>query len=304
MANPTPLKPTGASRLRQLLKDPNHTVVAPGVYDGLTARIALAHDFECLYMTGAGTNMSKLGTADLGIATMNDMVQHASMIASLDPSVPVIADADTGYGGPIMVARTVRAYALAGLAGLHIEDQVQEKRCGHLSGKQVVPREVYYSRLRAAVKARDECGSEMLIIARTDARADSGFDEAVERLKGAVECGVDALFLEALQSREEAERAVKIFQGTPMLLNMVPGGKTPQMGVREAKECGFRIYINPTLSLETVVRPLERAMKLLKEEGRDECEPIGPNALFRICGLDDAVAFDQSVGGVAFGGQK
>lgn len=245
--------------------------------------------------------MSKLGTADLGIATMNDMIQNASMIASLNPSIPVIADADTGYGGPIMVARTVRSYALAGIAGLHIEDQVQEKRCGHLSGKQLVDRETYYSRLRAAVKARDECGSDMLIIARTDARADSGFDEAVERLQGAVACGVDAVFLEALQSREECEKTVKIFEGTPVLLNMVPGGKTPQITVSEAREWGFRIYINPTLTLEAVVRPLERALKLLKEEGRDECEPIGPNALFRICGLDDAMAFDESVGGKAFG---
>lgn len=246
--------------------------------------------------------MSKLGTADLGIATMNDMVQNASMIASLDPSVPVIADADTGYGGPIMVARTVRAYALAGVAGLHIEDQVQEKRCGHLQGKQLVEREVFYSRLRAAVKARNEVGSEMLVIARTDARAGEGFDEAVERLRGAVACGVDALFLEALQSREEAEKAVRIFEGVPMLLNMVPGGKTPQVTVKEAREWGFRLYINPTLTLEAVVRPLERALKLLKEQGTDECEPIGPRALFEICGLNEFMAFDESVGGKAFGG--
>lgn len=200
-----------------------------------------------------------------------------------------------------MVARTVRAYALAGVAALHIEDQVQEKRCGHLTGKQIVTREVYYSRLRAAVKARDECGSQMLILARTDARADSGFDEAVARLQGAVECGVDGLFLEALQSREEAERAVKIFEGTPLLLNMVPGGKTPKATTKEAREMGFRIFINPTLAMEAVVRPLERAFKLLKEEGTDECEPLGPPALFKICGLDDAMAFDESVGGQAFG---
>ncbi|KAF1347587.1 Pyruvate/Phosphoenolpyruvate kinase-like domain-containing protein [Delphinella strobiligena] len=288
MASQTPTKPTGAAKLRELLKDPKHIVVAPGVYDGLTARLVLAQDFECLYMTGAGTNMSKLGTADLGIATMNDMIQNASMIVSLSPSTPVIADADTGYGGPIMVARTVRSYALAGIAALHIEGQVQEKRCGHLSGKQLVDRSTYYSRLRAAVKARDDCGSDMLIIARTDARADAGFDEAVERLKGAVACGVDAVFLEALQSREECEETVRIFEGVPVLLNM-------------ARECGFRIFINPTLTLETVVRPLERALRLFREEGRDECEPIGPNALFRICGLDDAMAFDESVGGKASG---
>lgn len=200
-----------------------------------------------------------------------------------------------------MVARTVRQYALAGVAALHIEDQVQEKRCGHLVGKQCVSREVYYARLRAAVKTRDEMGSQMMIIARTDARADMGFEEAVERLKGAVECGVDALFLEALQSKEECEKAVKIFAPTPVLLNMVPGGKTPQMGVKQAKEIGFKLYINPTLGLEAVVRPLEKAYKMLVEQGTDECEPIGPKALFEICGLNEAMAFDESVGGAAFG---
>ncbi|GAB7351762.1 hypothetical protein MBLNU459_g2339t3 [Dothideomycetes sp. NU459] len=247
--------------------------------------------------------MSRLGTADLGIATMNDMHANASMIAALSPSTPVIADADTGYGGPIMVARTVQAYARAGVAGLHIEDQVQEKRCGHLTGKQCVERDVFYARLRAAVKARDEMGSEMVVIARTDTRADKGFDEAVERLKGAVECGVDAVFLEAMQSREECEEAVRIFSPTPVLLNMVPGGKTPQMTVAEAKSVGFRIMINPTLCLEAVVRPLEKALKLFKEQGTDECEPIGPAKLFEICGLKGYMEFDESVGGKAFGGK-
>ena len=174
-----PQPPTAAARLRALLSEPTHMIVAPGVYDGLTARLALAQGFECLYMTGAGTTMSRLGQADLGIATQSDMASNAAMIASLDPSIPVIADADTGYGGPIMVARTVQTYARAGVAGLHIEDQVQEKRCGHLAGKQLVDRDVFYSRLRAAVKARDEMGSEMLIIARTDARAGAGWDEAL-----------------------------------------------------------------------------------------------------------------------------
>lgn len=295
---------SAASRLRELLSDPAHMVVAPGVYDGLTARLALAQGFECLYMTGAGTNMSRLGMADLGIATMNDMHANAAMISSLDPSIPVIADADTGYGGPIMVARTVQAYARAGVAGLHLEDQVAEKRCGHLTGKQLVSREVFYSRLRAAVKARDAMGSDMLIIARTDARADSGFHEAVDRLKGAVECGVDALFLEAMQSREECVEAVKIFQGTPMLLNMVGAGKTPQMTVSKARETGFRIMILPTLSLEAVVPALQQAYKTLYEHGVEGGDPIGPNKSFEICGLREAMAFDESVGGQAFGSKS
>lgn len=248
--------------------------------------------------------MSRLGMADLGIATFNDMVTNAGMIASINPSVPLIADADTGYGGPIMVARTVQGYARAGVAGLHIEDQVQEKRCGHLAGKQLVEREVFYARIRAAKKAREEIGSEMLIIARTDARAGAGFEEAVERLRGAREAGADALFLEAMQSEEEVRKAVKIFEGTPMLLNMVGGGKTPQMSVKEAKEAGFRIMIWPTLLVEAVISPLKNALRILREEGtHDSCEPIGPRALFEVCGLNELMAFDESVGGKAFGGQ-
>lgn len=292
---------SAGSRLRELLSDPSHLVVAPGVYDGLTTRIALAQGFECLYMTGAGTNMSRLGMADLGLATMNDMHTNAAMIASINPSVPVIADADTGYGGPIMVARTVQAYARAGVAGLHLEDQVAEKRCGHLTGKQLVSQDIFYSRLRAAVKARDEMGSDMLIIARTDARADSGFQEAVDRLKGALECGVDALFLEAMQTRDECVEAVKMFQGTPILLNMVGAGKTPQMTVEEARAAGFRIMILPTLALEAVVPALRQAYKNLYEHGEESGNPIGPNALFEICGLREAMSFDESVGGQAFG---
>ena len=146
--------------------------------------------------------MSRLGMADLGLTTFTDMHANAAMIASIDLSVPVIADADTGYGGPINVANTVRAYARSGVAGMHIEDQVQEKRCGHLSGKLLVSREVYYNRLRAACKARDESGSGIVIIARSDAAAgkdvdgNGGFDEAVARLTKAAEIGVDALFFE------------------------------------------------------------------------------------------------------------
>lgn len=239
--------------------------------------------------------------ADLGIATFNDMHTNAAMIASLNTSIPVIADADTGYGGPIMVARTVQAYSRAGVAALHIEDQIQEKRCGHLTGKQLVDPQVYYSRLRAAVKARDEMGSEMLIIARTDARADQGLDEAIKRLRGAVDCGVDALFLEAMQSRQECIEAVKTFQGTPMLLNMVGNGKTPQMTVDEAREAGFRIMIWPTLTLEAVVPALQDALKTLKDQGIEKGDPIGPNKLFEICGLKESMEFDASVGGKTFG---
>jgi 2-methylisocitrate lyase-like PEP mutase family enzyme len=182
--SPTDLTPslaplTGAATLRRLLFNTSHTVFAPGVYDGLTARLALSTGHEALYMTGAGTSLSRLGLADLGLTTQTVMLSTLASICALSPATPVIADADTGYGGPVQVARTVAMYARAGCAALHIEDQVEQKRCGHLLGKELVERDVWWGKLRAAVKARDSVhpgGKEvarkegMMIFARTDAR--------------------------------------------------------------------------------------------------------------------------------------
>ncbi|KAF7189016.1 Carboxyvinyl-carboxyphosphonate phosphorylmutase [Pseudocercospora fuligena] len=296
------------ARLRQMLSDPSKTVIAPGVYDGITARLALSAGFECLYMTGAGTSMSRLGMADLGLATFTDMHQNASMIASIDPSVPVIADADTGYGGPINIRKTVQSYARSGVAGLHIEDQVQEKRCGHLSGKLLVSREVYYNRLRAACKARDDGRNDIVIIARTDARAGAdtegkgGFEEAIERLTQAAEIGVDVLFFEAIQDLEEAKQVIaRLPKNVPVLLNMVQGGRTPQVSNDEAGKMGFRIVIWPCLGMEAVVPAYTKSLEALKKTGQPPLDQkMGPAALFETCGLKELMAFDESVGGKAY----
>lgn len=251
--------------------------------------------------------MSRLGMADLGLTTFNDMVQNAGMIASINPSVPLIADADTGYGGPINIAKTVTSYARAGVAACHIEDQVQEKRCGHLSGKLLVSREVYYNRLRAACKARDESRDDILIIARTDARAgkdtegNGGFGEAIERLKMAAEIGVDGLFFEAIQDLDEAKKIISLLPKIPVLLNMVQNGRTPQVSNEEANKMGFRIVIWPTMGLEAVVPAFRKALATMKETGQPPAEHhIGPAGLFETCGLKDLMAFDESVGGKAY----
>jgi len=293
---------TGAKRLRELLKDPKKIVVCPGVFDGLTARVALSKGFDALYMTGAGTSISKLGWADLGMATLNDMQSNAEMIASLNPSVPLIADADTGYGGPIMVSRTVTQYARAGVAALHIEDQVQEKRCGHLLGKEIVDRDIYYSRLRAAVHARDQLQSDMMIIARTDSRQSYGFDEAIERLKEAVKIGVDIVFFEALQSKEEAKKVCQIMGDVPVLLNMVPGGATPDMTVEEAKELGFRIVIFPGICLAAIVGAVQKELDVLQTEGTTSKSQSagGVKQLFNLAGLQDCIDIDKRAGGKAY----
>ncbi|KIX06229.1 uncharacterized protein Z518_04204 [Rhinocladiella mackenziei CBS 650.93] len=292
----------GAKRLRELLKDPSNVIVCPGVFDGLTARLALAAGFDALYMTGAGTSMSRLGWADLGMATLNDMQSNAEMIASLNPTVPLIADADTGYGGPIMVTRTVTQYARAGVAALHIEDQVQEKRCGHLLGKQIVDREVYYSRLRAAVMARDQLQSDIVLIARTDARQTYGFNEAIERLQEAVRIGIDVVFLEALQSKEEMERVCQIMGDTPVLLNNVPGGVTPELSVDEARKLGFRVIIYPGLCIGPVINGVTKELKMLQNTGK--ASPVDATAnvkqAFNLCGLQECIEIDRMAGGSAY----
>ena len=298
---------TGARRLRAMLADPTHTVACPGIYDGLTARLALSTGHDCLYMTGAGTSLSRLGFADLGLATQDTMVANVSAICALSPATPVIADADTGYGGPLQVSRTVAAYARAGCAALHLEDQVEQKRCGHLLGKELVGREVWYGKLRAAVRARDGVGSEMMIFARTDARQGLGFEEAVERCRGAVGCGVDGLFFEAMQSRDEAARviaAVKEMEresgrSIPVLLNVVPGGVTPDMSVDEARALGFRVVIFPLVCIDAVIDEAGKRLARLKETGQSGGGP-GVKRAFNLCALQECMEIDRLAGGQAY----
>ena len=244
--------------------------------------------------------MSRLGWADLGLATQSDMVAHADMIANLCPTVPLIADADTGYGGPNMVARTVAKYARAGVAALHLEDQVQEKRCGHLLGKEIVPREVYFSRIRAAVNARNDLGLDILIIARTDSRQSYGTEEAYERLKGSVEIGADIAFPEAMNSKEEAAEMVRRLGRTPCLLNLVPSGVTPEITVEEAQEIGFRVMIFPAAAFEGAMAGVRSALSQVKTEGRQPLTTTGVKEGFELCGLQECIELDRRAGGKAY----
>ncbi|KAF1849491.1 Phosphoenolpyruvate/pyruvate domain-containing protein [Cucurbitaria berberidis CBS 394.84] len=249
--------------------------------------------------------MSRLGMADMGIATLNDMLANASMIANIDPSVPLIADADTGYGGPIMVGRTVSQYIRAGVAGLHLEDQVVNKRCGHLPGKQLVDVQEFASRIRAAKLARDQSGGDVVIIARTDALQGNGYEEAIARLRAAIAEGADVAFLEGVHSREEAERSCRDLAPTPCLFNNVPGGLSPNLGVQACREVGFKIAIFPCVALEMVYPAVRRAMQQLKELGNVESfeadgRRYGPKELFQVCGLDEMVDFDVQAGGTSY----
>ena len=294
---------SSATKLRHLLSQPSGFVLAPGVYDGFSARIALSVGFDVLYLTGAGTSASLLGHADLGLLSLAQMSTHASNLASLSPSTPVIADADTGYGGPIMVARTVQQYASAGVAALHLEDQVQTKRCGHLLGKQLVDAPTFLTRIRAAVQARHRLRSDLVIIARTDALQSLGYDEALARLRAARDCGADAAFLEGLTSKAQAARFVTDMRPTPCLLNMVEHGATPTISADEARDLGFRIMIVPFAALAPAYTAIREGMERLKGTGvLGAPKEVTPAAIFRVCGLEESLRVDAEAGGEAFGG--
>lgn len=253
--------------------------------------------------TGAGTAASVHGQADLGICTLNDMRANAEMLANLSPEVPVIADADTGYGGPIMVARTTEQYARSGVAGFHIEDQVQTKRCGHLAGKILVDQDTYVTRIRAAVQARKRIGSDIVVIARTDALQVHGYEESLARLRAARDAGADVGFLEGITSREQAKQAIADLAGWPLLLNMVEHGATPSITAAEAKELGFRVVIYPFAAVGPAVKAMKEGMEKLKRDGIPGLDKeMTPQMLFRVCGLDASVRLDAEAGGASFEG--
>ncbi|KAI1854635.1 hypothetical protein JX265_007496 [Neoarthrinium moseri] len=297
----------GAAKLRQWLSDPDKIVVAPGVHDGLTARMALSVGFDALYMTGAGTAVSRLGQPDLGLTSVDDMATNAGMIAGLDRDVPVIADADTGFGGPLMVARTTEKYILQGVAGFHLEDQITTKRCGHLLGKELVDVNTYTARIKAAAHARERMGQDIVIIARTDALQSLGYDEAILRLKAAVAAGADVAFLEGMDSKEQMSKVVKELAPTPCFLNMVGGGVTPLINSKEAKELGFKIVIWPMVGMTSVYLATREFCRELKETGeikdrhdKDGKIDGGVRDVFEVCGLSKCSEFDKEMGGSSF----
>jgi len=220
-------------------------LVVPGAYDGVSARLVQAAGFPAVYMTGYGTAASRLGLPDLGFAGLGEMADHARNLAAV-LEVPLIADADTGYGNALSVRRTVQAYEAAGVAALHIEDQVAPKRCGHLSGHQIVPRGGFAGKIRAAVEARTD--PDFLVIARTDAISAVGLDEALRRGELAAKAGADVLFIEAPRTEAQVEQVARAFD-TPLLYNYAPGGRSPLLPFARLRELGFAIILLPVDTL-------------------------------------------------------
>jgi len=266
------------ARLRELLSA-GAPLVAPGAYDALSARLVEQAGFDAVYMTGFGTTASLIGRPDVGLLSGAEMVDNARRIVSA-VDVPVIADADTGYGNAINVVRTVQLYEQAGVAGVQLEDQVMPKKCGHMSGKLLIGADEMAGKLRAAVEARRD--PDLLIIARTDAVAVTGVDDAIARARTFADAGADLLFVEAPTSEEDIARVAKELRGVaPLVFNWAEGGRTPPLSLERIGELGFSLVIYPIGTLLAATAGMRALLATLKAEGTP------------VSALPDLPAFDE-----------
>lgn len=270
---------TAPARLRTLLSEPG-MVRAPGVYDGLGAHLVRRAGFEAVYLTGAGVAASGFGLPDIGLVTATEMTDRAALVVEAS-GLPVVADADTGYGNPMHVVRTVRAYERAGVAAVQLEDQDFPKRCGHLADKSVIGTDDFVRKLAAALDART---NDTLVIARTDARGPLGLDEAIARGRRYAAEGADMVFVEAPQSEGEVERIAAGIDA-PLVFNVVPSGRTPEIPDARLEELGFRMAIYPGALLQPVSTAMAEA--LVDLGGEDPHLAAGPLGIFRAVGFDD-----------------
>ncbi len=258
---------SGPARLRELLREAletNKPLVLPGCYDALGARLIGQAGFDGVYMTGFGTTAGLLGRPDVGLLGLAEMVDNARRIVSAI-DIPLLADADTGYGNQINVIRTVQEYERAGVAGIHIEDQVLPKKCGHMENKQVIAADEMVGKIRAAVEARYD--PDFVLVTRTDARSPHGLDEAISRAHRFLEAGADVLFVEALSGVDEIEKVAAEFAGVPMLFNWAEGGKTPPLTYDHIAELGFSVIIAPIGTLLSATRAMQAFLDRLRQDG-------------------------------------
>lgn len=255
------------------------TVIAPGAYDALSAKIAAKAGAKCVYMSGFGVAGSLLGVPDIGLVSASEMIERVRALAAACAPVPLIADGDNGYGGPLNVERLVRAYEQAGAAAIQLEDQVIPKRCGHMDGKEIVDRAEAAMKIKAAAGARND--KDFVIIARTDAISVSGLDEALHRGDAFLKAGADILFIEAPRSEADLRAIAERFRGVPLLANMVEGGKTPVLDVKALAQMGYRLILYPISALLAVTRLLEKAYAAVGHDGLDRvsfadyCNTVG-----------------------------
>lgn len=253
-----------STALRALLKRPG-LIIAPGVYDALSARICEMVGFEAVSHSGYGTAAATLGRPDIGLLDMTEMARQVGSVANA-VQIPVLGDADTGFGNAVNAYRTVQEYIRAGAAGLFIEDQVSPKRCGHMRGKQVISTQEMLGKLKAAMDARDERDPDFVIMCRTDAIAVNGFEDALDRAKAAVDLGVDMIFVEAMETREQIERVGREIR-VPLMLNFVEGGRTPLISYEDAEELGFKYVVPALTALMAAAKGMYDVMRRVREEG-------------------------------------
>lgn len=267
-------------------------IVAPGCYDAFSAKLVEEAGFEALYMTGYGTSATMIGQPDVGLLTMSEMVTRAGQIVSA-VHIPVIADADTGYGNPINVIRTVREYIKAGVAAIQLEDQVIPKRCGHTRGKQLIPKEEMVKKIEAAVDVRGDSG--LVLIARTDANAVNGFEDAITRCQAYIRAGADIIFVEAPRSIEEMHRVYEELH-FPLMANMVEKGQTPLLKNQELEELGYKLVIYPLSTLMAAAKAMRELLRSLKKNGTTReflSHMIEFPEMSRICGFDEFYKMEQ-----------
>lgn len=282
------------TELRKLLESKG-IIVAPGVYDCLSAKLAEKAGFKMVLITGAGVAASILGYPDVGLTTMSEVLNQARNIVR-SVNIPVFADCDTGYGNPINVYRTIQEFEDAGVAGLFIEDQIWPKRCGHFEGKQIIAKDEMVKKIQSALDARRN--SDLVLMARTDARAVYGLNEAVGRAKAYVEAGADMIFIEAPQTIEELQKVAKCVE-VPTMANMVEGGKTPIVSVRELEEMGFKVAAFSGSAQKTAMRAMQELFSELKTTGRldDVLEKIASlNERSELLGLQRFYEMDRKYG--------
>jgi 2-methylisocitrate lyase-like PEP mutase family enzyme len=239
--------------------DGDGLTVVPGAFDALSARVIEQSGFDAVYLTGAGFTNSSFGLPDLGFIGLSDLVSQVSRIAAV-VALPLIVDADTGFGGVLNVHRTVRDLERAGAAAIQLEDQVSPKRCGHFDGTTVIPREDMVQKVRAA---KDAAGPNLILVARTDARATEGFEDAVDRANAYVDAGADAIFVEAPQTVEELRELPQRI-AAPLVVNMVEGGRTPLQSGSELEKFGFRVALYANTALRAATKAVIDAMDVLK----------------------------------------
>jgi len=247
-------------------------VLMPGVWDALSVRLAAEAGFDTVFLSGYAVSGTLLGLPDFGYLTQGEMAEVARRVCAASPSTMVVVDGDTGYGNPLNVTRTIELWEAAGATGIFLEDQVWPKRCGHMAGKQVVPREEWLAKLRAAVERR----THLHVTARTDARAAIGLDEALARAKAAAEVGVDAVFVEAPESIDELEAIAAAVPGKVLVANMVETGKTPLLTPKELHDLGFDLIVSPLSGLLSATKALRDTLALLREKGtlRDDLDRL------------------------------